>query len=99
MSDHLCAAIAVVERLAPESVLLSAGPRMFNMHSDETRVPMIGTGATVAWVLENQPIPESVIVFAAAALIARKLAGRVRGSNEWLNDAIPDARTVVEQNL
>jgi len=89
----------VVERLAPASVLLAANPRLFTMNSDEMRVPMIGTGATVAMVLENQPIPEGNILFAAAALVARKVAGLVRASNEWINDAVPDGRTVVEQNL
>lgn len=89
----------VVERLAPQSVLLTAGPRLFTMSSDEMRVPKIATGATVSMVAENAEITASDIVFEAAALVARKLAGLVRASNEWLSDAIPDARTVVEQNL
>lgn len=89
----------VVERLAPQSVLLSAGPKLFDMNSDELRVPMVASGATVSMVAENALIPESDIVFDAALLVARKLAGLVRASNEWLSDAVPDGRQVVEQNL
>jgi len=89
----------VVERLAPESVVLTAGPRLFTMHSDEMRVPKVATGAVVGMVAENAAIPEGNIIFAAAALVARKLAALVRASNEWLNDAIPDAREVVEEHL
>ncbi|AMY10577.1 phage major capsid protein, HK97 family [Luteitalea pratensis] len=89
----------IVERLAPESVVLAAGPRLFTMTSDTMTVPKVGTGATVGFVLENAAIPEGNIVFEAATLTARKLAGLTRSSNEWLNDAIPDGRTVVEQHL
>jgi HK97 family phage major capsid protein len=89
----------VVERLAPESVVLSAEPRLFTMTSDVLRVPKVATGATVAMTLENAAIPDSNLVFDAADLVARKLAGLVRASNEWLNDAVPNGRTVIEQNL
>jgi HK97 family phage major capsid protein len=88
----------IVDRLGPESVLLSAGPRLFTMSSDEMRIPMIATGVTVHFVAENQPIPESDIVFAAALLQARKVAALTRASSEWMSDAIPEARPVVEQN-
>jgi hypothetical protein len=49
--------------------------------------------------LLNGPRPEGNIVFAAATLSARKHAGLVRASNEWLNDAIPDGGVVGEQHL
>lgn len=69
------------------------------MQSDQLRVPKIGTSATVAMVAENAEITASDIVFASALFTARKLAGLVCSSNEWLSDSVPDARLVVEQDL
>ena len=80
-------------------MFLQAGPRIFQMGSDQLRVPKIGTSSSVAMVLENAAIPESDITFAAALFTARKLAGLVRASNEWLNDSVPDGRPIVEQDL
>jgi HK97 family phage major capsid protein len=89
----------IVERLQPASVLLAAGPRVFVMSSDSLRIPKIGTGVTAAMVAENAPIPETNIVFDAVGLTARKIAGFVRSSNEWLADSVPDARSIVETDL
>lgn len=92
-------ASTIVDRLRAGSVFLQAQPQIFTMTSDTLRIPKIGTSASVAMVLENAPIPESNLVFDAAALTARKVAGLMRSSNEWLSDSVPNARQIVEQDL
>jgi HK97 family phage major capsid protein len=89
----------IIDRLRSASVFLQAFVRVFIMSSDVLRVPKIGTSATVQMVAENALIPESNLTFSSAEFVARKLAGLVRASNEWLNDSVPDARTIVEQDL
>ena len=69
------------------------------MGSDQLRVPKVGTSASFAMVAEKTAIPESNLTFAAALFVARKLAGLVRASNEWLSDSLPDGRLIVEQDL
>lgn len=89
----------VIDRMRPQSVFLKAGPRLFVMQSDQLSVPKIGASATVSMVAENAEITTSDITFASALFTARKLAGLVRASNEWMSDSVPDARLVVEQDL
>lgn len=89
----------IVDRLRAGSVFLQAQPRIFTMGSDVLRIPKIGTSTTVAMVAENAAIPESNLAFDATTLTARKIAGLVRASNEWLSDSVPNARLIVEQDL
>jgi len=69
------------------------------MGSDLMRVPRIGASATVGMFAENAEITSSDITFAGVTLNAKKLAGLVRGSNEYFADSTPPARQIVEQDL
>lgn len=88
------------DRLRAQSVVLQIpGLRVLPMDSLELNVPGLAASATAAFVGEHAEITGSDLTLTSRKLTARKLAARVLASNEWLTDATPSARLIVEQDL
>jgi HK97 family phage major capsid protein len=86
------------DRLRPQSVVLSAGPREINVDTETTLLPKIGSSVTAGVFGEAATITASDIALETVRLSMLKFGTRTIGSSEWFADAKPDARQIVQMD-
>lgn len=81
----------LVRPLEQASVFLAAGPRIFDTDGNTVRIPKLGAPVDVAWVGENELIPEADVNFDEVALMPstmKSLKVLTRFSNELARQSV-----------
>lgn len=87
-----------LDRLRPQTVVLSSGVTVLELASDELRVPTAGGSVVAGMFNENSPIALSDPTFEAVVLRPRKAAALTLASNELLADSTPSVRDVLARD-
>lgn len=91
----------LVEPLEAKSVVLEAGPKIFNS-SEPLRIPTLTDGFDPAWVGENELIPEDDAAFGEIALMPterKSIKSITRVSNELVRMAANGVNNVLQARL
>lgn len=91
----------LVEPLEAKSVVLEAGPKIFNS-SEPLRIPTLTDGFDPAWVGENELIPEDDAAFGEIALMPterKSIKSITRVSNELIRMAAVGVDNVLQARL
>jgi len=89
----------LLDRLRPSSIMLASGVRTVPMQSDRMELPRLGTSATVYAVNEAATVTPSNPTFQKVALDSKTFAVRALGSRQWFEDAQPDARALLTDDI
>jgi len=89
-----------LEYLRKASVVLSAGPRILPMDSDNLHVPKISASVTTAMIAENAAITPSDATFAEVNLVPKNVAAFTLASRQVFDDSTsPAIREVVAMDF
>jgi HK97 family phage major capsid protein len=91
-------AAEMIELLRPAAVVRSLGPTVMQMTGGKLEINRLTTGATAAYVGENQNISKTEERFGILRLTFRKLACLVPISNDLIRQSSPSADTVVRDD-
>lgn len=89
---------AFFDRLRPESVVLSAGPRIEPCNADALELPGLTGSTTVYPTAEKADITASDLTLAKLRIPMRKYAIYTVGSSEWFADAAHGPRQIIEMD-
>jgi HK97 family phage major capsid protein len=92
----------LVNPLQARSVVLAAGPRVFDSQGDPLSIPKLAPMSTVGMTAENVAVPESDPVFSEVTLLPSMLKSFKRGyriSNELVRHSMLAIATVMGQAI
>jgi len=89
----------LIDLLAAKAIVRQFPVRVWDLPRGALSFPRLDSGATAAWVAENENITASEPTTGLVNLVARKLAALVPISNELLADSSPAADQIVRDDL
>lgn len=82
-------AAEIIDRLRARTVTQQLGARTLPMRSDTTKIPRITGDPTVSWLAEGATVTASDVTLDSVPLVARRLTGLVKASQEIVEDSDP----------